>query len=1148
MKIISILIILSLIFQPLPSLAEQKISTLSPWTGFQDSGGPSNIAISLISRYIEENGIYARTLDDIQRLLLNSNAPAKVTLTRRPGEIIVEAGESKEAIRFFDPRLAPFVTPFGDIERLSTRVVNDSLYMQHIRSELVLNSTNAMFTEQDHAFCDHLIEFARKKIEQTDELDPGMPVAAMIVDGNGKIITESIRKDHYSSTKYGVKALHAEVAAVYEAQEAGFTDWSNATIYVTMESGFNSLKELITLYGFGRVVYILPKDLRIDPADTADTPKTLIKCPDKRLREKMRALIKQPDVSDIPDINELIYADLNGSADKSTRSTDLIQPEMFKKLFLPHKILVWEFNTRYRRMFFSKKKPDEHPLIVDKEEDGDSSGEKEVPRVIPIHPSMIKRFWNPIFAEEISISRYLGRMLMSEFRDFAREQHMHETEKQSREKSLADFEAISPLLEKVIDLRELKILYHLLKQRRTEAARQKNNADAVFTDFDHLMEKINLPGRDQELIRSLKNDHNRGLREIKTLYQGIVSDKGLEASFKRLYDKFAKQEHILLVIDDYESFSEFRSDILSKQILPDGAVIQYYHDLFPSAVTEKPMVDMHIHSTYSDGDTSPDMLLKKTSEMGLYAISITDHDTLDAYLDPENTDIFKLAEEAGVKVTAGSEISSLCYNDCFDDGYYFTDIIALFPRGKGETDSSYRKRLKKTNRYIEAFRSQFRKCIMSSFFRLKTEYRKFYDLSVKEMLEEAIERDTYNGFHTEQLSSYIDMDRIEEEAYWMEMLSDKEFRGKMPKCMADFMTPLTHIVSKVGPENITGDINTEAVENAVNETREALKEEGPEKQEEAARKTLLETTAKELNYYILSKKNHYFGLPDTTMTAESLVSDETSPGKTWGLLSTEDILSLIKKEKGYAILAHPEGQWRQMGSRKFELWVKEMKKAGLYGIEAFSRGHTGTLSLYFNGLAKQNGLITTNGSDFHGEKTPHARRELAVGYKDSVGNQTTVDKIRSLIYLDEHNGDAGDLPQIIPFSTNKFSDIISTWSDLPNTERDIHLESSGQDRTLNLAEAINSTPYPEHKVPHFNPKNYRKVYDLQRRIAAADYPWSGSSEAMEDILREAFPNEHQTHLMNYEQSRSNDRKGAKLNLIRMLWTKHNAIIGTVSIE
>jgi predicted metal-dependent phosphoesterase TrpH len=43
------------------------------------------------------------------------------------------------------------------------------------------------------------------------------------------------------------------------------------------------------------------------------------------------------------------------------------------------------------------------------------------------------------------------------------------------------------------------------------------------------------------------------------------------------------------------------------------------------------MIDLHIHTTYSDGSDEPEVVLGKAEQMGLRYISITDHDSLGAY-------------------------------------------------------------------------------------------------------------------------------------------------------------------------------------------------------------------------------------------------------------------------------------------------------------------------------------------------------------------------------------------------------------------------------------------------------------------------------------------------------------------------------------
>lgn len=53
------------------------------------------------------------------------------------------------------------------------------------------------------------------------------------------------------------------------------------------------------------------------------------------------------------------------------------------------------------------------------------------------------------------------------------------------------------------------------------------------------------------------------------------------------------------------------------------------------------MIDLHVHTTYSDGADSLIEVLKKAEEMELSYISITDHDNCNAYKELKNIDIKK---------------------------------------------------------------------------------------------------------------------------------------------------------------------------------------------------------------------------------------------------------------------------------------------------------------------------------------------------------------------------------------------------------------------------------------------------------------------------------------------------------------------------
>jgi len=64
------------------------------------------------------------------------------------------------------------------------------------------------------------------------------------------------------------------------------------------------------------------------------------------------------------------------------------------------------------------------------------------------------------------------------------------------------------------------------------------------------------------------------------------------------------------------------------------------------------MVDLHTHSTASDGSYSPEELVKLAKEAGLLAIALTDHDTVDGLPLAKKT-----AQDIGINFVCGVEIS-----------------------------------------------------------------------------------------------------------------------------------------------------------------------------------------------------------------------------------------------------------------------------------------------------------------------------------------------------------------------------------------------------------------------------------------------------------------------------------------------------------
>jgi predicted metal-dependent phosphoesterase TrpH len=64
-------------------------------------------------------------------------------------------------------------------------------------------------------------------------------------------------------------------------------------------------------------------------------------------------------------------------------------------------------------------------------------------------------------------------------------------------------------------------------------------------------------------------------------------------------------------------------------------------------------VDLHIHSTASDGSLSPAEIIETAKKAGLHAIAITDHDTIEG-----SVEALRLQNSSGVEILPGIEISA----------------------------------------------------------------------------------------------------------------------------------------------------------------------------------------------------------------------------------------------------------------------------------------------------------------------------------------------------------------------------------------------------------------------------------------------------------------------------------------------------------
>lgn len=75
-----------------------------------------------------------------------------------------------------------------------------------------------------------------------------------------------------------------------------------------------------------------------------------------------------------------------------------------------------------------------------------------------------------------------------------------------------------------------------------------------------------------------------------------------------------------------------------------------------------------------------------------------------------------------------------------------------------------------------------------------------------------------------------------------------------------------------------------------------------------------------------------------------------------------DAIALIKRVGGVAVIAHP-------GVSGCESSLDEMVAAGLAGIEAYHAEHSPEQREHFAEVARERGLFTTGGSDYHGPKS-----------------------------------------------------------------------------------------------------------------------------------------------------------------------------------
>lgn len=89
------------------------------------------------------------------------------------------------------------------------------------------------------------------------------------------------------------------------------------------------------------------------------------------------------------------------------------------------------------------------------------------------------------------------------------------------------------------------------------------------------------------------------------------------------------------------------------------------------------LADLHIHTFYSDGTSSPVEVVSEAQSAGLSCIAITDHDTLEG-IPPTQL----AAQNSGLEVIAGIELSSEIHDKDIHILGYFLDLNNTFFKGE----------------------------------------------------------------------------------------------------------------------------------------------------------------------------------------------------------------------------------------------------------------------------------------------------------------------------------------------------------------------------------------------------------------------------------------------------------------------------------
>ena len=197
--------------------------------------------------------------------------------------------------------------------------------------------------------------------------------------------------------------------------------------------------------------------------------------------------------------------------------------------------------------------------------------------------------------------------------------------------------------------------------------------------FDTIISIIN--NYEDDISADIIYDTVGDIFEINAIAKLIIKDKEKERIFETIIDTdtcidedFYRDLSVRYDINTNINFFKFKNTFSS--IFKNGKYINKFmekvenlytndkrivgyedlNSLYQEFLNEKDLeelVDLHMHSTYSDGELTPKELIEECINKNIKHISITDHDTLEG-----NKEVLKIIKDYNIKYTTGIELSA----------------------------------------------------------------------------------------------------------------------------------------------------------------------------------------------------------------------------------------------------------------------------------------------------------------------------------------------------------------------------------------------------------------------------------------------------------------------------------------------------------